>query len=108
MASAALAARRPRSFWFLLQAVTSCGEFLAVTARAYAKVHSTPPRLQICLIRHIITDMSRPAANKQPKPLRWVGSSKEDLSAFPEDVKDRVGEALGQAQWAKRRPMHSP
>jgi hypothetical protein len=39
--SNAEAARRLRSFLFLLQAVTSCGEFLTVTARAYAKVHST-------------------------------------------------------------------
>lgn len=33
-----------------------------------------------------------------PKPLRWVGSSKEDLSAFPEDVRRRVGYALYEAQ----------
>jgi phage-related protein len=67
-----------------------------------------PARLQICLIRHIVSDMSRPAGNKQPKPLRWVGSSKEDLSAFPEDVKDRVGEALWQAQVGKKAPYAQP
>src|ERR1700730_16678792 len=27
----------------------------------------------------------------QPKPIRWVGSSKEDVSAFPDDVKRRIG-----------------
>ena len=33
-----------------------------------------------------------------PKPVRWVASSKEDLSAFPNDVKTRVGGALWDAQ----------
>jgi phage-related protein len=37
-------------------------------------------------------------ARLQPKPVRWVGSSKEDLSAFPEDVRRRVGGALWEAQ----------
>jgi phage-related protein len=36
--------------------------------------------------------------NPQPKPVRWVGSSKDDLSAFPLDVKRRVGGALYEAQ----------
>ena len=43
-----------------------------------------------------------------PKPVRWVASSKEDLSAFPDDVKTRVGGALWDAQigltaWLKSR-----
>jgi phage-related protein len=33
-----------------------------------------------------------------PKPLRWVGSSKEDVSAFPRDVRRRIGGALWEAQ----------
>ena len=33
-----------------------------------------------------------------PKPVRWVASSKDDLSAFPNDVKTRVGGALWDAQ----------
>ncbi len=33
-----------------------------------------------------------------PKPLRWVGSSKEDVSAFPKDVRRRIGSALWEAQ----------
>jgi len=33
-----------------------------------------------------------------PKPVRWVGESKTDLSAFPNDVKLRVGGALWDAQ----------
>ncbi len=34
----------------------------------------------------------------EPKPVRWVGSSKDDLSAFPPDVRRRVGGALWEAQ----------
>lgn len=32
------------------------------------------------------------------KPLFWVGSSKDDLRAFPEEVKDVMGHALDIAQ----------
>jgi phage-related protein len=32
------------------------------------------------------------------KPLFWIASSKEELRAFPEDVKDVMGFALYQAQ----------
>lgn len=41
------------------------------------------------------------------KPVRWIGSSRADLRAFPEDVRLRVGGALweaqvgGKASWAK-------
>lgn len=34
----------------------------------------------------------------QPKPVRWVGSSREDLVGFPADVRRRVGIALWEAQ----------
>jgi phage-related protein len=34
----------------------------------------------------------------RPKPVRWVGSSKEDLRDFPEEVRRRVGGALWDAQ----------
>ena len=43
----------------------------------------------------------------RPKPVRWIGSSRDDLRAFPEDVRLRVGAALWEAQlgrkagWAK-------
>jgi len=43
----------------------------------------------------------------QPKPVRWIGSSRDDLRAFPEEVRSRVGGALWEAQlgrkagWAK-------
>lgn len=32
------------------------------------------------------------------RPLQWVGSSKDDLKEFPDDVQDHVGFALHQAQ----------
>jgi len=32
------------------------------------------------------------------KPLYWIGTSKEDLKAFPEDVKDVMGYSLDVAQ----------
>ena len=37
--------------------------------------------------------------SKQPrKPLKWVGSSKRDLDAMPEEVKDVFGHAIDLAQ----------
>ena len=35
------------------------------------------------------------------KPLNWVGSSKKDYTAFPEDVQDTMGYALFRAQEGK-------
>jgi phage-related protein len=32
------------------------------------------------------------------RPLEWVGSSRDDLKAFPDDVQDHIGFALYQAQ----------
>jgi len=43
----------------------------------------------------------------RPKPVRWIASSRDDLRAFPDDVRLRVGGALWEAQlgrksgWAK-------
>jgi phage-related protein len=43
----------------------------------------------------------------ESKPVRWVGSSREDLREFPETVRLRIGGALWEAQlgrkarWAK-------
>jgi Phage derived protein Gp49-like (DUF891) len=44
--------------------------------------------------------MQSPKTSPQPvpKPVRWVASSKDDLSAFPNDVKTRVGGALWDAR----------
>lgn len=44
----------------------------------------------------------------QPKPIRWVGASKADLSAFPEDVRRRVGGALWEAQIGRKAPYAKP
>ncbi len=32
------------------------------------------------------------------KPLHWIGSSRKDLTSFPDEVKDHLGFALFQAQ----------
>jgi phage-related protein len=42
------------------------------------------------------------------KPLYWVGSSKRDLLAFPEPVKDHVGTALSVAQFGGKHPAAKP
>jgi phage-related protein len=47
-------------------------------------------------------------AGPPPKPVRWVGSSKGDLSAFPDDVKRRVGGALWEAQIGGKAPYAKP
>lgn len=44
----------------------------------------------------------------QPKPLRWVGGSREDLRRFPEDVRRRVGGALWEAQVGLKAPYARP
>ena len=36
---------------------------------------------------------------RSEKPLHWVGSSKRDLLAFPEQVVDNIGYALGVVQY---------
>jgi phage-related protein len=43
-----------------------------------------------------------------PKPVRWVASSKQDLSAFPNEVKTRVGGALWDAQIGLKSPAAKP
>lgn len=49
-----------------------------------------------------------PREDVEPKPVRWIGTSKEDLSAFPEDVKRRVGRALWDAQIGLKAPFAKP
>jgi len=44
----------------------------------------------------------------RPKPVRWVGASKEDLSAFPVAVRQRVGGALWEAQIGGNAPYAKP
>src|SRR5712691_11328127 len=53
--------------------------------------------------------MDKPSVGEiSPKPVRWIGSAKEDLSAFPEDVKRRVGRALWDAQIGLKAPFAKP
>jgi|SRR5882757_4870380 len=52
--------------------------------------------------------MARLPGGLMPKPVRWVGSSKEDLSAFPEDVRRRMGGALWEAQVGGKAPYAKP
>lgn len=42
------------------------------------------------------------------KPLFWIGSSREDLLAFPETVKDEIGAALSVAQFGGKHPSAKP
>ena len=42
------------------------------------------------------------------KPLHWVGSSKRDFLAFPNAVKDDMGNALGIAQFGGTAPTAKP
>jgi phage-related protein len=52
--------------------------------------------------------MAKPSSGDQPKPVRWVGSSKEDLTGFPEDVRRRMGGALWEAQIGRKAPYAKP
>lgn len=47
-------------------------------------------------------------SDSQPKPVRWVGSSKEDLRTFPEEVRSRVGGALWEAQLGRKAQYAKP
>jgi phage-related protein len=44
----------------------------------------------------------------KPKPLKWIGSSKEDLKAFPRDVQKPMGHALHLAQINLKAPNAKP
>ena len=43
-----------------------------------------------------------------PRVVIWVGSSRKDLSAFPEEVKDVMGHALWLAQIGAKHPDAKP
>lgn len=43
-----------------------------------------------------------------PKPIRWVGSSLGDLRTFPEEVRERIGGALREAQMGGKAPYAKP
>jgi phage-related protein len=42
------------------------------------------------------------------KPVRWVGSSLDDLRAFPEEVRRQIGQALYSAQKGETDPAAKP
>jgi len=52
--------------------------------------------------------MARSKRAAGEKPLFWVGSSKRDLLAFPEDVRDALGVALSVAQFGGKHPKAKP
>jgi len=43
-----------------------------------------------------------------PKPVRWIGSSREDLRGLPQVVRNRVGGALWDAQIGGKAPFVKP
>jgi phage-related protein len=52
--------------------------------------------------------MTRPKRVPGEKPLFWVGSSKDDLLAFPGPVQDELGTALSVAQFGGKHPSAKP
>ena len=52
--------------------------------------------------------MTRPTRVPGERPLFWIGSSKGDLLAFPEAVKDEIGTALSVAQFGGKHPDAKP
>ena len=45
---------------------------------------------------------------QREKPLDWIGSSKKDFLAFPSQVRDQMGAALGLAQFGGKHPSAKP
>jgi len=52
--------------------------------------------------------MARSEGDPPPKPVRWVGGSRDDLRSFPEEVRNRVGGALWEAQLGRKAPYAKP
>jgi phage-related protein len=46
--------------------------------------------------------------DKAPKPVRWIGSSRKDLQAFPKGVLRHIGQALYAAQCGEEYPTVKP
>ena len=46
--------------------------------------------------------------NRPPVPVYWVGTSKEDVSTFPTEVKYAVGHALYEAQTGRKHRSAKP
>lgn len=49
-----------------------------------------------------------PPSLSREKPLHWVASAKKDYLAFPTDVQDEMGYALGLAQLGAKHPKAKP
>ena len=52
--------------------------------------------------------MARHTGVELPKPVRWVGNSKDAVSRFPDEVRRRVGGALWDAQIGRKAPYAKP
>src|SRR2546423_8623112 len=52
--------------------------------------------------------MARATRAAGEKPLFWVGTSKDDLLSFPEDVQEAMGTALSVAQFGGKHPNAKP
>jgi phage-related protein len=52
--------------------------------------------------------VTREPDSSEPKPVRWVGRSRDDLKSFPTDVQRRVGGALWDAQIGQQAPFAKP
>jgi len=52
--------------------------------------------------------VTREPDSSEPKPVRWVGRSRDDLKSFPTDVQRRVGGALWDAQIGQKAPFAKP
>ena len=52
--------------------------------------------------------MARRTGVELPKPVRWVGSSKDAVSRFPDEVRRCVGGALWDAQIGRKAPYAKP
>ena len=53
--------------------------------------------------------MAKPAhSDIEPKPVRWIGRSLEDLRRFPEDARRRVGGALWEVQLGEKASYAKP
>lgn len=42
------------------------------------------------------------------KPVRWIGSSRKDIRAFPTQVREDVGYSLWEAQRGRKAPNAKP
>jgi len=52
--------------------------------------------------------MVKATSDDQPKPVRWIGGSKDAVSEFPEDVRRRFGGALWEAQIGRKAHYAKP